>query len=164
VAPLTCGGGGVPGACGNPTCVAETCAQQNIACGPAGDGCGNTIQCGGCDAGTCGGAGIPGQCGVACAPLTCAQQGLSCGPAGDGCGNILDGGCGNCAPPLSCGGGGVPGACGMGLCVPETCASQSYNCGEAGDGCGGIITCGVCDGGTCGGNGKANVCGTKIFE
>jgi hypothetical protein len=64
----SCGGGGVPGQCGAPDggggCVPLTCQQQNINCGPAGDGCGNLIQCGTCvSPQTCGGGGTPGQCG-----------------------------------------------------------------------------------------------------
>jgi hypothetical protein len=110
IAPMTCGGGGVPGQCGGTGCMPETCAQQNIACGPAGDGCGNLLQCGTCPAGqACGGGGVPGQCG-GCNPITCAQLNVACGPAGDGCGNLLQ--CGVCAPPETCGGGGVPGQCG----------------------------------------------------
>jgi hypothetical protein len=96
--PATCGGGGVAGNCGFPdagTCQPETCAQQNIFCGPAGDGCGNEIaDCGDCTPPqTCGGGGIPGQCGAedagSCAPTSCAAQGIQCGTASDGCGNIL---------------------------------------------------------------------------
>jgi hypothetical protein len=38
--------------------------DQGIACGPAGDGCGNEIQCGTCTSpDTCGGGGTAGQCG-----------------------------------------------------------------------------------------------------
>ena len=74
------------------TCTPRSCAQQNIGCGPAGDGCGNELQCGPCaPPQTCGGGGVSGQCGntdaTACVPLTCAQQNIGCGPAGDGCGN-----------------------------------------------------------------------------
>jgi hypothetical protein len=62
-----CGGGGQLGQCGTTDgsgCQPLTCQQQNIGCGPAGDGCGNLLQCGNCPAGqTCGGGGTPGQCG-----------------------------------------------------------------------------------------------------
>ena len=80
----------------------KSCAQQNIGCGPAGDGCGNELQCGACTSPqSCGGGGVPGQCGVldggSCVPVTCASQGISCGPAGDGCGNLQQ--CGSCTPP-----------------------------------------------------------------
>ena len=61
--PQTCGGGGMPGQCGYPdggACTPETCAEQNINCGPAGDGCGNALQCGTCTPPqTCGGGGVP---------------------------------------------------------------------------------------------------------
>ncbi len=97
------------------SCVPETCADQNITCGPAGDGCGNEIQsCGFCiPPATC----VAGQCRnqKGCVPLTCEDLHISCGPAGDGCGNLIVGGCGTCTPPATCGGGGVPGQCGSSL-------------------------------------------------
>ena len=97
VSPQTCGGGGVAGKCGYPdggSCAPQTCASQGIACGPAGDGCGNQLSCGACvSPQTCGGGGVFGQCGFpdggACQPQTCVSQGISCGPAGDGCGNLI---------------------------------------------------------------------------
>jgi hypothetical protein len=112
----TCGGSGVHGQCGTPdasiVCAPLTCADQNIGCGMAGDGCGNPLDCGGCTAGqTCGGGGVPNQCGgSACAPYTCADFGYNCGPAGDGCGSIIQ--CGSCSGGNTCGGGGAPGVCG----------------------------------------------------
>ena len=110
----------MPDQCGFPdggSCVPQTCQQQNIACGPAGDGCGNVIQCGGCTAPqTCGGGGVPSHCGEldtgSCMPMTCASQHIACGPAGDGCGNLLM--CGTCSGNQTCGGGGTPGQCGGG--------------------------------------------------
>jgi hypothetical protein len=147
-----------------PLCTPETCAQQNIQCGPAGDGCGNLIQCGTCPSGqTCGGGGVPGQCGsTTCTPETCGQQNIACGPAGDGCGNLIQ--CGTCPAGQTCGGGGVPGQCGApdgGSCKPETCAQQNIQCGPAGDGCGGTLQCGTCPSGqTCGGGGKPGQCGS----
>jgi hypothetical protein len=162
--PDTCGGGGTPGQCGisdgGYACTPITCASQGITCGPAGDGCGNLVQCGACVAPqTCGGGGTPGQCGdLSCVPTTCSSQHLMCGPAGDGCGGTLQ--CGTCVAPQTCGGGGTPGVCGMPNCTPETCASQGLNCGPAGDGCGGALSCGTCTApDTCGGGGTAGVCG-----
>jgi len=93
------------------SCVALTCADQNVRCGPASDGCGNVLDCGMCaPPETCGGGGVPGQCGGlpeggVCQPLDCTQQGVSCGPVGDGCGNLLA--CGMCPPPQTC----ITGAC-----------------------------------------------------
>jgi hypothetical protein len=165
--PATCGGGGVSGQCGDTdatACMGLTCAQQNIGCGPAGDGCGNLIQCGPCTPpATCGGGGVSGQCGQTggCTPHTCAQQNISCGPAGDGCGNLIQ--CGQCVAPATCGGGGVPGQCGLtdgGACTPKTCAALGISCGPAGDGCGGLLSCGACVAPqTCGGGGTPGVCG-----
>jgi hypothetical protein len=162
-----CGAGGILGHCGAPdggACVPQTCPGLHIGCGPAGDGCGNLIQCGGCPEGqTCGGAGVPGQCGApeagACAPQTCGDQHIGCGPAGDGCGNQIQ--CGPCPAGQTCGGGGVPGQCGGGICQPFTCPQLGYSCGPAGDGCGGLLNCGTCPAGqTCGGGGVQGQCGS----
>ncbi|MDP9036056.1 MAG: carboxypeptidase-like regulatory domain-containing protein, partial [Myxococcota bacterium] len=149
-----------------PMCTPTTCTAQNITCGPAGDGCGNLLQCGVCVAPqTCGGGGVSGQCGApdggACTPQTCQSLGIGCGPAGDGCGNQLS--CGTCNPPLTCGGGGVAGQCGApdaGSCAPTTCVSQNIACGPTGDGCGNLLQCGTCVAPlTCGGGGVSGQCG-----
>jgi hypothetical protein len=165
----TCGGCGQTGQCvsscgpdgGNPTgtCVPLNCKDQGISCGPAGDGCGNLIQCGPCPAGeTCGGGGTPGVCGgSSCIPTTCTALGYNCGPTGDGCGGLLQ--CGTCPANETCGGGGKPGVCGS-PCVPATCKSLGIGCGPAGDGCGDLLQCGTCVApDTCGGGGVAGVCG-----
>ena len=143
-----------------PTCTPKTCAQQGLMCGPAGDGCGNVIQCGPCPVGeTCGGGGMPSVCGSpSCIPKTCAQQSIHCGPAGNGCGGLLQ--CGTCPAGQTCGGGGMPGVCGNQMCTPKTCAQLMIHCGPAGDGCGGLIQCGTCPmNQTCGGGGMPGVCG-----
>ncbi|HEY8038590.1 MAG TPA: hypothetical protein VIF15_02300, partial [Polyangiaceae bacterium] len=167
--PQTCGGGGIPGQCGAPdggSCTPQTCQSQNINCGPAGDGCGNALQCGTCTPPlVCGGGGTPGQCGApdagACTPETCSQQNIFCGPAGDGCGNQIQ--CGTCTPPQTCGGGGTPGQCGIpdgGNCSPISCATQHLNCGPASDGCGNLLQCGTCvPPQSCGGGGTPGQCG-----
>jgi len=145
-----------------PVCTPTTCAQENIQCGPSGDGCGNVLQCGTCPSGqTCGGGGVPSVCGAPmCTPTTCAAQNVQCGPAGDGCGNALS--CGTCPSGQSCGGGGMPGVCGAGMCTPRTCAEQNIQCGPAGDGCGNALACGSCPTGqTCGGGGTPGVCGSS---
>jgi hypothetical protein len=47
-----------------PPCVPVTCAMIGLNCGPAGDGCGNMLDCGTCSSPlTCGGAGPSGICG-----------------------------------------------------------------------------------------------------
>ncbi len=94
-----------------PLCAPTTCMAQGIDCGPAGDGCGNLLDCGQCPMGEyCGGSG-PGKCGTmnSCTPATCMSQCIECGQAGDGCGNVLD--CGNCATGAVCGLN-SPGKCG----------------------------------------------------
>ncbi|MHB8418324.1 MAG: hypothetical protein ACYDCL_09625 [Myxococcales bacterium] len=100
--------GCVAGACTAPSCSPKGCAEQGFQCGQQGDGCGNAIDCGGCDAGSCGGGGVPGVCG-GCVPLTCAGLGYDCGPAANGCGGLLE--CGTCDAG-SCGGSGQPNVCG----------------------------------------------------
>jgi hypothetical protein len=139
-----------------------TCAAQGLSCGPAGNGCGGSLNCGSCTAPQVCGGGGPGQCGVvtsSCLPTTCAALDLSCGPGGDGCGAALD--CGSCPAPQTCGGGGQRGRCGSPpACVPTTCAALGYNCGPAGDGCGGSLNCGTCSSpdDTCGGAGQPGRC------
>jgi hypothetical protein len=142
------------------SCTPRTCAEQAVQCGPAGDGCGNLLQCGDCPSGqTCGGSGLPSVCGApSCTPRTCAEQALQCGPAGDGCGNLIQ--CGDCPTGQNCGGGGQAGVCGPSACVPKNCVELGIQCGPAGDGCGNLIMCGMCPAGqTCGGGGQAAVCG-----
>jgi len=95
-------------------CKPLTCKDQNIACGPAGDGCGQQLNCGACTMpDTCGG-NAPYQCGTpdagSCVPATCQSLGFNCGANGDGCGNVIQ--CGTCSNGQVCGGGGKPGLCG----------------------------------------------------
>ena len=50
------------------------------------------------------------------------------------------------------------GSCGKGI----TCASAGVECGILNDGCGKILECGSCPSGqTCGGGGKASMCGSS---
>jgi len=153
------------------TCTPKTCMQQNIACGPAGDGCGNLIAggCGSCPTGqTCGGGGVSGQCGAApvdggtCTAETCASYPGQCGQQSDGCGNLTA----NCTCPAgqSCNSGvcSPPSDGGSTGCVPLTCASYpAGTCGEQSDGCGNLTPdCNPCTPPqTCGGAGVANQCG-----
>ncbi len=112
----SCGGGGTPGVCGAPPdmalpCQPLTCQQQGLACGPAGDGCGNVIDCGTCPMGqTCGGGGTPGVCGASgCSPRSCVQLGVNCGWVADGCGGVVN--CGSCLVGQVCGGCLQPNVC-----------------------------------------------------
>ncbi len=132
---------------------ARTCDQQKVACGPAGDGCGNILQCGTCPPNElC----VAGQC-VGCTPKTCAEQGFTCGAQDDGCGNPLT--CGDCQPNEVC----VFGTCKTGLCAPKSCGEQGFSCGPQGDGCGNLLQCGACPAGTwcVGGSCKGEPCTAK---
>jgi polyhydroxybutyrate depolymerase len=53
------GDGGEP-----PACTPTTCAAQGKDCGSISDGCGATLPCGTCSAGTCGGGGVANVCGT----------------------------------------------------------------------------------------------------
>jgi len=151
-------GGGDGGSCG-----LVTCASAGAACGLIGDGCGGSLDCGGCpESQYCGGGGASKCGGDICTPATC-EAGSSCGKIGDGCGGSLD--CGSCASGF-CGGGG-PNRCGDGsypdggsaTCTPRTCAEANAGCGPVADGCGGLIQCGSCSAPqTCGGGGHPSVC------
>ena len=96
-------------------CGLTSCAAQNAQCGLIGDGCGGTIDCGGCPMGeTCGGGGTLFQCGTgsgSCTARTCMQAGATCGKVGDGCGGLTPD-CGSCTFPETCGGGGTANVCG----------------------------------------------------
>lgn len=94
-----------------PVCQPATCAELAADCGTVDDGCGGTLDCGGCQAPeSCGGAGDENLCG--CAPTTCAALGAECGPVPDGCGGAID--CGGCEGEETCGGGGERNRCGSG--------------------------------------------------
>ncbi|HLL53107.1 MAG TPA: hypothetical protein VK447_06170, partial [Myxococcaceae bacterium] len=63
-------------------------------------------------------------------------------------------------PPIDPGGEPPPTEPGKPACKPTSCEAQGKNCGQADDGCGNALDCGGCATGTsCGGGGKANVCG-----
>ena len=48
----------------------------------------------------------------------------------------------------------------VGSCVPRSCAQAGVDCGPIGDGCGGVLQCGSCKAPqSCGGGGKASICG-----
>ena len=77
-------------------CPPLTCAAGGASCGPLPDGCGATLDCGGCaGSASC----VAGTC-VACTPRSCAAAGASCGSVSDGCGGSLA--CGGCGGPERC--------------------------------------------------------------
>src|SRR5690349_8106931 len=83
------GSGGAPDASGDPggdagsTCSLQSCASVGATCGPIGDGCGGTIDCGTCTApDTCGGGGTLFTCGGGSGSTTCMPKsctGVTCG-------------------------------------------------------------------------------------
>ncbi|HEY6099548.1 MAG TPA: hypothetical protein VIW03_08965, partial [Anaeromyxobacter sp.] len=93
------------------SCVPSDCAALGAACGAAGDGCGNVIECGACPAGeTCGAGGKANVCGKgACQPATCQSRQATCGSIADGCGGTLA--CGDCKSGDACGAGGTANVC-----------------------------------------------------
>lgn len=125
-------GADAPGTTGDATsdgsagCGLTSCASQNATCGPIGDGCGGTLDCGTCMAPeTCGGGGMLFTCGGGsgsgtCTPRTCADAGAECGVVADGCGTLTPD-CGTCPQGQVCGGGGMANKCGgppcTGLCT-----------------------------------------------
>jgi hypothetical protein len=117
------------------TCTPLTCAEQGITSGPAGDGCGNVLNCDPDPCAACGGGCPP------CKPRTCAALGYNCGTWDDWCGGTLD--CGTCDDCISCNNG-VCGGTLVSLCVPTTCADAGVACGPAPDGCSGFLDCGSC--------------------
>jgi hypothetical protein len=145
-----------------PSCVPKTCAEKNVACGPASDDCGNILDCTaqvGCASGkVCGTGANTGKC-IDPPPPACVAKGIveactgSCGIADDGCGQALD--CEaspltKCPSGQTCGGGTTAGVCGSGggactqIAVATACANK---CGTASDGCGGVYSCNTGNGG-----------------
>ena len=103
----TCSAAGV---CEPDSCTPRTCAQAGAECGLVDDGCGNTLECGGCGANETCGAQQVNQCGQGtCTPRTCAEAGAECGTIDNGCGEALT--CGTCSGGATCGTGGQPNVC-----------------------------------------------------
>ncbi len=87
-------------------CKPKTCAELGQQCGPANDGCGHTLDCGGCSGGsTCSG----GRCVPSCVPKRTCSGGAQCGTQDDGCGDTLT--CGTCPAGLVCNGNRCVSAC-----------------------------------------------------
>ena len=119
-------------------CGQAACTAGGHKCGKVADGCGATIDCGGCGTGeVCSGAAGPNTCITgSCTPLSCSARGKNCGPLGDGCGALLA--CGACKGTDVCGGGGTPNVCGA-QATPPSCqgsgAATAHQCGTGGDDC-----------------------------
>jgi hypothetical protein len=117
-----CDGGDCP-------CLPARCPAG--ACGTLDDGCGGTLDCGGCSAGqSC----LDNVCLVECQPRSCAGAGAQCGLISDGCGGQID--CGICDAG-ACGGAGVPNHCACRtVCPPRACTNWP-------DGCSHLLPCGT---------------------
>lgn len=138
----------VPGASGAGAGDCKTRCEPDE-CGPIADGCGDIINCGGCDAPeTCGGGGEPSRCGgsSACEPKTCEDLEATCGMQADGCGDTINcwaDGAEECAEDgAEC----IDGECAVPptSCEPLTCDDYDDDnlCGEVTDGCGETLDCG----------------------
>ncbi len=126
----------------------NTCSSESVECGSIADGCGGSVQCGGCPGGH---ACDAGQCvEVPCTPGgDCLEEGVECGAIADGCGDFID--CGSCDDGEVCGAGANHGICTDEACTPLDCTDLGAECGPMPDGCGDFIDCGSCDAGqTCG--------------
>jgi hypothetical protein len=137
----------------------DSCAEVGAECGLIGNGCGGTLDCGGCGGGQLCGIEAPQKCGAApvCEPLepaaACAGK---CGFVSNGCGLDTGGGVIDCKVDfpcpagLTCGGAGIPNECGSGgaVCQPidRATACAGKECGVASDGCGERYDCGSCGG------------------
>lgn len=120
--------------CSAVPCLPKSCESLGKSCGPAEDGCGNMLDCGGCQEGyLC----SQGQCVPGCVPKSCVQLDIECGMTEDGCGDTLD--CGVCQEEYSCN----QGQCVQG-CAAKSCVELAIECGNTGDGCGNTLDCGDC--------------------
>ncbi|WP_177233818.1 hypothetical protein [Stigmatella erecta] len=109
------------------TCTPVSCEGQGAQCGTVSDGCGGTLNCGGCGEGQRCGLSQPHVCGTeACTPRTCESVGASCGTVEDGCGGTLR--CGTCGVGMTCGGGGQAHTCGAPDYGVDTACSRDGVC------------------------------------
>ena len=133
VAPDTCGGGGIPGECGQPI----QC-KDPTACGSFPNACGSgSADCGDCKGGlVC----TSNKC-AACVPKPNPCAARTCGSVDDGCGKMVA-----CGANNACGAGEV---CTSGnCCTPLTCAElppdAGAGCAPIDDKCGRQLTCSPC--------------------
>lgn len=87
-------------------------------CGTQPDGCGGTIGCGSCAAGS------------TCASHRCVPLPVDAGAPDAG---TVDAGTFDAGAPRDAGG-----------CAPRSCTAAGASCGSISDGCGGTVSCGVC--------------------
>eukprot|EP01046_Picozoa_sp_COSAG06_P020162 COSAG06_NODE_1466_length_9367_cov_6.526651_6_plen_2125_part_01 len=120
-----------------PPCVPLSAIACTYACGTVNDGCGGTLDCGGCDIGQ---ACVNNAC--VCDASTCEREGYDCGDflssagfdtGGEPCGEMLN--CGTCPEDLLC----VNNVC---TCIPITCEELGATCGSWDNGCDDLVRCG----------------------
>jgi hypothetical protein len=139
--------------------VIANCEAAGVECGETGNGCGGTLDCGGCPDGQYCGIEAPGQCDPppACEPATPEEACVDrCGLVSNGCSDEVDGGlidCSDyeeyqCPDGTACGAGGVANECGSGdgTCSPldQNAACEGRACGVVSDGCSSSFACGSC--------------------
>jgi hypothetical protein len=132
---VTTGGTPVP-----PACTPLDMGACSGRCGKLPNGCGGTLDCGGCATGlVCGSNNMCQSTG--CTKTTCPAQGATCGTIADGCGGTLD--CGTCQTGQVCGLF-TPNQCAL-TCTPLSAqVACSGHCGYLSDGCGGALQCSDC--------------------
>lgn len=135
---------------GRCACLAATCESLGFVCGEYADGCGNMLDCGGCDEGyRCN---DEGQCEAIpeCIAETCESLEVACGSWSDGCNDMLD--CGDCPTGQSCD---ASGQCITDDCVSKSCDELGFACGVWENNCGYRTDCGECEAGEiCDENGR----------
>jgi hypothetical protein len=149
-----------------PACTELTCAADQ--CGVVPNGCGTTMDCGGCSGNQVCNAN---RCEPVCVKTTCEAQGVACSTIADGCGGLIECECNACVPKteqIAC-----AGQCGYQSdgcndviycgecpqsCTPDTTCPSGV-CGTIGDGCNGTLTCPGCPNGQYCGAAGANKCG-----
>ncbi len=115
------------------TCEPMSCEEAGVQCGEVDDGCGGTLDCGGCEGDATCGEIAPNMCN--CAPESdeefCERHDKTCGrfTAEDNCGFERTATCGSCGENEECQ---SDNTCG---CVEKTdvtlCSENDLNCGEA---------------------------------
>ncbi|HET8940147.1 MAG TPA: hypothetical protein VFN67_42190 [Polyangiales bacterium] len=127
----------------------KACADND--CGKVPNGCGEFLECGGCETGEICGATSPNKCGLPetteCEPKSATEVcSGKCGAVSDGCSDVIyctsDNGGTSCESTQLC----VDSACTdpTPTCTPATCEQKHHECGVDGNGCGGSLTCGDC--------------------
>ena len=120
-----------------PACTPVSAIACTYACGDIDDGCGSTLDCGGCSTGQ---ACVNNAC--VCDASSCAREGYDCGDfltsagfdtGGQPCGTVVD--CGTCPSDLYC----VSNVC---TCIPISCEELTATCGSWDNGCDDQVRCG----------------------